>query len=79
MAFDYIRGIMRPDGSVCVEYLISGEEEPGQVLIEDDLSMKSDSEIIAITRGKSQIFQAPDYSQITVDRNWHHHAQGNHD
>ena len=79
MQFDYIRGIMNPKGGMCVEYHVTGEEEPRQVSHEEDMSEKDDKEIIKILRGLSQDFQSKDYSKIRIDRSWYHHAQGNHD
>jgi len=79
MQFDYIRGIMRPDGGVCVEYQITGDEEPKQVLHEEDMSNKSDKDIIKTLRSLSPDFTSKDYSKIKIDRNWYYHGQGNHD
>jgi hypothetical protein len=79
MQFDYIRGIMNPKGGIHVEYHVTNEEEPGQVLHEEDMSGKSDKEIIKILRNLSEDFQSKDFSKITIDRAWYNHAQGNHD
>jgi len=79
MSLDYIRGIMRPDGGICVEYQVTGEEEPRQVIHAEDMSGKSDKKIIEILRTLSPDFQSPDYVKIKIDRSWYHHAQGNHD
>jgi len=79
MQFDYIRGIMRLDGGICVEYHVTGEEEPRQVLHLENMSEKDDKEIIEILRNLSPDFQSPDYSKIKIDRSWYYHAQGNHD
>ena len=71
MPFDYIRGIMRPDGTVLVEYQSTNEEEPGQVLSDENLADKTDSEIIEILRDKSPLFNDPDYANITINREWY--------
>lgn len=71
MPFDYIRGIMRPDGTVCVEYQETDEEEPGQVFSDENLSDKTDREIIEIMREKSPLFDDPDYGNITINREWY--------
>lgn len=78
MPFDYIRGILRPDGTVCVEYQVTGGEEPGQVVSEENLGEKTDREIIEFMRDKSPLFDDLDYSNITVNREWYesHHPQG---
>ena len=70
MPFDYIRGIVRPDGKVCVEYLVTGEEEPGQVVSDSDLSTKSDDELRIALKSLSPLFDDPDYSTISINREW---------
>jgi len=79
MHFDYIRGIMRPDGWICVEYHITGEEKPKQILLEEDMSNKSDKDIIKALRSLSPDFTSKDYSKIKIDRSWYNSGQGNHD
>ncbi len=71
MAYEYIRGIIRPDGKVCIEYHVSDETEPGQIVTEDDLSDRSDQEIIAIIRERYAISNDPDYDNITINRDWY--------
>lgn len=71
MPFDYIRGIVKPDGTVCVEYQVADEEEPGQVVSEEILADKTDREIIEIMHKKSPLFDDPDYDNITINRDWY--------
>ncbi len=71
MAYEYIRGIMRPDGKVCIEYHVTDEEEPGQIVTEDDLSDKTDQEIIAIIRERYALSGDLDYSNIKIERSWY--------
>lgn len=71
MAFEYIRGIMRPDGKVLVEYQAIDAEEPGQVISEENLADKSDREIIEFMQDKSPLFDDPDYVNITINREWY--------
>ena len=73
MAMEYVRGIMYPDGRVCVEYHVTDEEEPGQIVTKDDLSEKSDQEIIAIIRDRYSILD-PDYANMKIDRSWYEHT-----
>ena len=74
MPFDYIRGIMLPTGGINVEYQLNDSEEPGQVLIEQDLSAKEDAEIIVLIREKSEVFNDPDFTNITINRDWFEHV-----
>lgn len=78
MPFDYIRGILSPDGTVCVEYQVTDEDEPGQVVSEENLADKTDLEIVEFMRDKSPLFDDPDYANITINREWYesHHPQG---
>lgn len=71
MAYEYIRGIIRPDGRVSIEYHVSDEAEPGQIVTEDDLSDRSDQEIVAIIRERYALSGDLDYSRIKIDRSWY--------
>jgi len=75
MGYEYIRGIMRPDGTICIEYHATGEEEPGQIDMEDNLSDKTDSEIRTIFRERYPLANDVDYSSIPIDRSWYEHTQ----
>ena len=75
MAYEHIRGIMRPDGRVCVKYHVTDEDEPGQIVTDDDLSQKSDMEIISIIQHRYALSCDSDYLSIKIDRVWYERTQ----
>jgi len=75
MAYEYIRGIMRPDGRVCIEYHVTNEHEPGQIVTDDDLSEKTDMEIVSIIQSRYSLSCDVGRPAIKIDRTWYERTQ----
>jgi hypothetical protein len=71
MAYEHIRGIIRPDGRLHIEYHVTDEVDPGQIITDDDLSGKTDLEINAIIQQRYALYGNSDHPAIPIDRAWY--------